>query len=89
MMHIENDIVEVMDRDGNLVNLPYNLTLPFARLLARSNITHLKRYAIDRVFRCTSNGQPIQPLECDFDFVDRFLFNPFYSFQNKQRIKTL
>ena len=63
-------MVNLLDSTGNLLNLPYDLTLPFARYLARSDITHLKRYSVDKIFRMANASQPVQPLECDFDIVD-------------------
>lgn len=40
-----------IDRMGNLVSLPNNLLVPFARLAAKSNVTRIKRYHIADVYR--------------------------------------
>ncbi|XP_019725702.1 eIF-2-alpha kinase GCN2 [Hippocampus comes] len=60
-----------MDHSGMLVTLPYNLRMAFARYVARNNITHLKRYSIDRVFRPRKldRAHPRELLECAFDII--------------------
>ena len=44
-------LVQVMTRSGGVVSLPYDLRVPFARFLARAQVTNLKRYSISPVFR--------------------------------------
>ncbi|XP_039993112.1 eIF-2-alpha kinase GCN2 isoform X2 [Xiphias gladius] len=60
-----------MDHSGMLVTLPYDLRMAFARLVARNNITHLKRYSIERVFRPRKldRAHPRELLECAFDII--------------------
>ncbi|XP_056867769.1 eIF-2-alpha kinase GCN2 isoform X1 [Takifugu flavidus] len=60
-----------MDHSGMLVTLPYDLRMAFARFVARNNITHLKRYSIDRVFRPRKldRAHPRELLECAFDII--------------------
>ncbi|XP_057714793.1 eIF-2-alpha kinase GCN2 [Corythoichthys intestinalis] len=60
-----------MDHSGMLVTLPYNLRMAFARYVARNNITFLKRYSIDRVFRPRKldRAHPKELLECAFDII--------------------
>ncbi|MBN3305085.1 E2AK4 kinase, partial [Amia calva] len=60
-----------MDHSGMLVTLPYDLRLTFARFVARNNITNLKRYSIERVFRPRKldRSHPRELLECAFDIV--------------------
>ncbi|XP_070835597.1 eIF-2-alpha kinase GCN2 [Chaetodon trifascialis] len=60
-----------MDHSGMLVTLPYDLRMAFARFVARNNITHLKRYSIERVFRPRKldRAHPRELLECAFDIV--------------------
>ncbi|KAI9098889.1 kinase-like domain-containing protein [Phlyctochytrium arcticum] len=72
--------VELLDSSGNIVHLPYDLTAPFARLVARCSQTigplPLKRFTIEPVYRCnTVGGQPRSVLECDFDIVTTHLSN--------------
>ncbi|XP_018545619.1 eIF-2-alpha kinase GCN2 isoform X2 [Lates calcarifer] len=60
-----------MDHSGMLVTLPYDLRMAFARFVARNNITHLKRYSIERVFRPRKldRAHPRELLECAFDII--------------------
>lgn len=60
-----------MDHSGMLVSLPYDLRLAFARFVARNNISHLKRYSIERVFRPRKldRAHPRELLECAFDII--------------------
>ncbi|XP_063803267.1 eIF-2-alpha kinase GCN2 isoform X2 [Pseudophryne corroboree] len=61
----------VMDHSGMLVTLPYNLRIPFARFVARNNVTNLKRYCIERVFRPRKLNRchPKELMECAFDVI--------------------
>ncbi|KAJ8288896.1 hypothetical protein COCON_G00015550 [Conger conger] len=60
-----------MDHSGMLVSLPYDLRLAFARFVARNNISSLKRYSIERVFRPKKldRSHPRELLECAFDII--------------------
>ncbi|KAM4542402.1 eIF-2-alpha kinase GCN2 [Odontesthes bonariensis] len=60
-----------MDHSGMLVTLPYDLRMAFARYVGRNNITHLKRYSIERVFRPRKldRAHPRELLECAFDII--------------------
>uniref|UniRef100_A0A8C5Q8M5 eIF-2-alpha kinase GCN2 n=1 Tax=Leptobrachium leishanense TaxID=445787 RepID=A0A8C5Q8M5_9ANUR len=60
-----------MDHSGMLVTLPYNLRIPFARFVARNNITNIKRYCIERVFRPRKLNRchPKELIECAFDVI--------------------
>ncbi|CAJ1073779.1 eIF-2-alpha kinase GCN2 [Xyrichtys novacula] len=60
-----------MDHSGMLVTLPYDLRMAFARFIARNNITHLKRYSIERVFRPRKldRAHPRELVECAFDII--------------------
>ncbi|XP_028293458.1 eIF-2-alpha kinase GCN2 [Gouania willdenowi] len=60
-----------MDHSGMLVTLPYDLHMAFARFVARNNITNLKRYSIERVFRPRKldRAHPRELLECAFDII--------------------
>uniref|UniRef100_A0A674EFX9 non-specific serine/threonine protein kinase n=1 Tax=Salmo trutta TaxID=8032 RepID=A0A674EFX9_SALTR len=61
----------LMDHSGMLVTLPYDLRIAFARFVARSNITHFKRWSIERVFRPRKldRAHPRELLECSFDVI--------------------
>ncbi|XP_029456049.1 eIF-2-alpha kinase GCN2 isoform X2 [Rhinatrema bivittatum] len=60
-----------MDHSGMLAILPYDLRIPFARFVARNNITNLKRYCIEKVFRPRrlDRSHPKELLECAFDII--------------------
>ncbi|KAF6023267.1 hypothetical protein EB796_018424 [Bugula neritina] len=57
-----SQLVTFMDSAGNLVSLPFDLRVPFARFVARNNISNLKRYSISKVFR-ERKPHGIQPHE--------------------------
>ncbi|KAF9293703.1 hypothetical protein BGZ74_011586 [Mortierella antarctica] len=62
--------VALMDSTGGLVQLPYDLTMPFARYISRNNITQLRRFCFGRVYRENMvGGQPMIVHEVDFDIV--------------------
>ena len=60
-----------MSRSGNVVYLPFDLRVPFARHVVRSKINHLKRFNIATVFREKKifGLQPRERFECAFDIV--------------------
>ncbi|XP_063427677.1 eIF-2-alpha kinase GCN2-like [Mytilus trossulus] len=60
-----------MDHSGLLIGLPFDLRAPFARYIARNNITNLKRYCIGKVFRTKKLHKlhPRELTECAFDIV--------------------
>ncbi|ODM97010.1 Eukaryotic translation initiation factor 2-alpha kinase 4 [Orchesella cincta] len=64
--------VNLMCHSGNIVALPHDLRIPFARYIGRYGITHLKRYAIEKVFRERKvyGLHPRELVECAFDIVD-------------------
>jgi translation initiation factor 2-alpha kinase 4 len=47
----ENSQATFLDRHGDLVTLPNNILVPFARLAARGNIKRIKRYHITNIYR--------------------------------------
>ncbi|KAG9268185.1 eIF-2-alpha kinase GCN2 [Astyanax mexicanus] len=60
-----------MDHSGMLVTLPYDLRVSFARFVGKNNVSHVKRYSIERVFRPRKldRAHPRELLECAFDIV--------------------
>ncbi|CAM9255688.1 unnamed protein product [Ascophyllum nodosum] len=65
-------LLHLLDHRGAVVALPSNLTAPFARFVARSGVTRLKRYQIDRVFRAGPKRlttSATEAWEADFDIV--------------------
>lgn len=78
-------LYQVLDRSGSVLQLPYDLTLPFARLLGRTKIKVHKVYRIDCVYRSNEKDESAGPLkfkEIDFDIVtnanDPVDYLPFY-----------
>ncbi|XP_051161013.1 eIF-2-alpha kinase GCN2 [Leptopilina boulardi] len=63
--------VKVATKSGNIVSLPYDIRVPFARYVVKNNIQRLKRFAIERVFRETKiHGlHPRELYECAFDVI--------------------
>ncbi|XP_045185726.2 eIF-2-alpha kinase GCN2-like [Mercenaria mercenaria] len=61
----------LMDHSGRLVGLPFDLRVPFARFITRTNTSYIKRYCIDRVYRRKKVGgfHPRELTECAFDIV--------------------
>uniref|UniRef100_A0A8C7G311 non-specific serine/threonine protein kinase n=1 Tax=Oncorhynchus kisutch TaxID=8019 RepID=A0A8C7G311_ONCKI len=66
-----SELACLMDHSGMLVTLPYDLRMAFARFVARNNITHFKRWSIERVFRPRKpdRAHPRELLECSFDVI--------------------
>ncbi|KAK7531285.1 kinase-like protein [Phyllosticta citribraziliensis] len=69
--HYENqNVVQLFDASGTLVQLPYDFTLPFARTLARRKPPADKTYSIGHVYRDTfTGGAPRSSGEADFDII--------------------
>ncbi|GAA6018919.1 hypothetical protein JCM10207_009197 [Rhodosporidiobolus poonsookiae] len=63
--------VRLLDTDGTIVCLPFQLNIPFCRMVARdSALTRLKRWTIAPVFRQgPAGGQPRAVLNAAFDIV--------------------
>ncbi|XP_052767751.1 eIF-2-alpha kinase GCN2-like isoform X2 [Mya arenaria] len=68
--HVENYAC-LMDHSGRLVSLPFDLRMPFARYISRTNVNYIKRYCIDKVYRKKKVGgfHPRELTECAFDIV--------------------
>ncbi|EPQ30765.1 uncharacterized protein PFL1_01666 [Pseudozyma flocculosa PF-1] len=64
-------VVQVLDKTGKVVQLPYDLTVPFARIFSRSDNQRFKRYEIGSVYRenVVAGGQPRAVLAASFDIV--------------------
>lgn len=65
-------LYQVLDRSGSVLQLPFDLTLPFARTLGRTTLKTHKVYRIDRVYRSNENDESAAPSkfkEIDFDIV--------------------
>ncbi|KAJ2497117.1 eukaryotic translation initiation factor 2-alpha kinase [Coemansia sp. RSA 1972] len=59
-----------IDSHGNVVQLPCDQTAPFARYVARTQMTEIKRYCFDRYFVANAaGGQPLTRTAASFDAV--------------------
>ncbi|XP_076633537.1 eukaryotic translation initiation factor 2 alpha kinase Gcn2 isoform X1 [Colletes latitarsis] len=63
--------VNLMTRNGNIVCIPHDLRAPFARYIVWNNVVHIRRYAIERVFREKKvlGFHPRELYECAFDII--------------------
>ena len=70
-VHYEGrNVVQMLDASGTLVQLPYDLTLPNAKMIANAVPDAEKSFTIDRVFReSPGGGAPHSSIEADFDIV--------------------
>ncbi|KAH3663980.1 hypothetical protein OGAPHI_004694 [Ogataea philodendri] len=67
-------LYEVLDRAGSVLQIPYDLTLPLARLLGRKRLSVHKFYRIDDVYRSIDKDEgsgPTKYKEIDFDIVSQ------------------
>lgn len=70
--HYGPNAVQLLDQSGSLLQLPYDLTLPYARAIAKHEPAVERSFAFGRVFRDRdSGGQPQTFGEVDFDVVSR------------------
>ena len=68
--HYGPNVVQLLDSSGTLVQLPYDLTLPHARAIAKHEPAVLRSFAFGPVFRDKQlGGQPQSFGEVDFDIV--------------------
>ncbi|XP_031785554.1 eIF-2-alpha kinase GCN2 [Nasonia vitripennis] len=63
--------VRLMTRTGSIVSIPHDLRAPFARYVAWNNISSIRRYAIERVYRekKVHGFHPRELYECAFDII--------------------
>ncbi|KAJ1869235.1 eukaryotic translation initiation factor 2-alpha kinase [Coemansia sp. RSA 990] len=62
-----------VDERGHVVQLPCDQTAPFARYVARTQMTEIKRYCFDRYFIANAaGGQPISRTAASFDAVTNY-----------------
>lgn len=68
--HYGSNVVQMLDTRGTLLQLPYDLTLPHARSLAKHDPSIQRSFAFGQVFRDRESGsQPQSFGEVDFDIV--------------------
>lgn len=70
--HYASGAVRLLDSSGNLLQLPFDLTLPNARSIPRQHLSLEKTYSFGTVYReAAHGGQPRTHKEVDFDIVSR------------------
>jgi len=64
--------VNMMCHSGNVVSIPHDLRIPFARFVGRYGISNMRRYSIDKVYRERKiyGLHPKELVECAFDIID-------------------
>lgn len=68
--HYSNGVVRLLDSSGNLLQLPFDLTLPNARAIPRQDSSLEKTFAFGTVYRdAPHGGEPRTHKEVDFDIV--------------------
>ncbi|KAF2637752.1 kinase-like protein [Massarina eburnea CBS 473.64] len=67
--YANNNVVKLFDPSGTLVQLPYDLTLPYARSIGRGASFLEKTFAIGSVYRDNYGGPPRSSGEADFDII--------------------
>lgn len=68
--HYGNGVVRLLDSFGNLVQLPFDLTLPNARAIPRQDSSLEKTFSFGTVYRESPHGgEPRTHTEADFDIV--------------------
>ncbi|KAI0425687.1 hypothetical protein F5Y09DRAFT_334773 [Xylaria sp. FL1042] len=69
-------IYELADQGGEDLALRYDLTVPFARWLAMTSTTQIKRYHIAKVYRrdqpAIARGRMREFYQCDFDIAGEY-----------------
>jgi translation initiation factor 2-alpha kinase 4 len=71
-LYNNKNIVQLLNHSGTQLQLPYDLTLPMARAVARVTPVSQRSYSFGRVFRDSSSGGiPRSVTEVDFDIVSR------------------
>lgn len=66
----KTNVVKLLDEQSNVLQLPFDLKLPFARRVARANEYMERSFVISNVFRKLGNTQPRALIEADFDLVE-------------------
>lgn len=81
----KSPVYQILDRSGTILQLPYDLTLPMARVLGKSKPKNHKIYRIGHVYRASDNDDsvgPVQFTEVDFDVISSATapseYMPFY-----------
>jgi translation initiation factor 2-alpha kinase 4 len=63
-----DDVVKLLDHNGMVVQLPYDLEVPYARMIAKYPVVP-KSFAFGNVYRNRKQGQPLVHSQVNFDIV--------------------
>jgi len=65
------EALDFLDSEGAVLRLPTDLLVPFARYVARTEVSHMKRYEISRVYhrQDVGGGHPKEELSAQMDVV--------------------
>ncbi|KAL0265549.1 UNVERIFIED_CONTAM: hypothetical protein PYX00_011261 [Menopon gallinae] len=70
-------IFDLADQGGDICSLRYDLTVSFARFLAKHRVQRLKRFQIGKVFRrdqpSVSKGRLREFVQCDLDIAGEYM----------------
>ena len=68
--HVTDRQCHLISQTGRVVSLPFDLRAAFARFLAKNEVTELRRFDMNRVFReSLFSAQPKEIRQCAFDIV--------------------
>ncbi|KAI9875262.1 MAG: hypothetical protein M1830_008699 [Pleopsidium flavum] len=68
--YYSSNVFQVLESSGTMLQLPYDLTLPNARIIAKQSPSSTKTYTFGNVYRETYTGGPPKEFgEVDFDLV--------------------
>lgn len=71
-LYSQQNVYEILDKTGTVLQLPYDLTLPMARYLSKNSIGLEKLFRVEYVFRPEeglSSTEPLKYAEIDFDII--------------------
>ena len=61
---------DFLDPDGAVLRLPTDLLVPFARYIARTEVTHMKRYEVSKIYRKQeAGGHPREEISAQLDMI--------------------
>ena len=70
-------IFDLADQGGDICSLRFDLTVPFARYLAKNKIRKIRRYQVGKVFRrdqpSVAKGRLREFVQCDFDIAGSYM----------------
>eukprot|EP01105_Mastigella_eilhardi_P019642 TRINITY_DN4639_c0_g1_i2.p1 TRINITY_DN4639_c0_g1~~TRINITY_DN4639_c0_g1_i2.p1 ORF type:complete len:1383 (-),score=422.18 TRINITY_DN4639_c0_g1_i2:93-4241(-) len=77
--------VSLLDETGNVLSLPFDHILPFARYLQHFRYRDMKRYSLGKVYRKRAGGTPKEVFVAEFDIVSHVIY---HSVHDAEVIKT-